>query len=163
VLPAIFCGASRALIVSMRSIHELLWAVLLLAALGLNSLAAVIAIAIPYGGTLAKVFSELIDEAPRDAAHALRGAGATGIQSYCFALLPAATPDLIAYAFYRFECTLRSSAVMGFFGFPTLGLYIRQSFSSTNYGEVWTYLYTLIFMLILFDAWSAAVRKRVLG
>ena len=162
IAPAV-CGFSRLLIVLMRSVHELMWAVLFLAAIGLNNLAAVIAIAIPYGGTLAKMFSELVDEAPRDSAHSLRGLGASGFQTYCFALLPRALPDLIAYAFYRFECVLRSSAVLGFFGFPTLGLYIRQSFSATNYGEVWTFLYALLALVILADTWSGAVRKRVLA
>ncbi len=157
------CGLSRLLIIAMRSVHELMWAVLFLAAIGLNNLAAVIAIAIPYGGTLAKMFSELVDEAPRESAHSLRGLGASGLQTYCFALLPRAMPDLIAYAFYRFECVLRSSAVLGFFGFPTLGLYIRQSFSATNYGEVWTFLYALLALVILSDAWSGAIRKRVLA
>lgn len=157
------CGLSRLLIIAMRSVHELMWAVLFLAAIGLNNLAAVIAIAIPYGGTLAKMFSELVDEAPRESAHSLRGLGASGLQTYCFALLPRALPDLIAYTFYRFECVLRSSAVLGFFGFPTLGLYIRQSFSATNYGEVWTFLYALLALVILSDAWSGAIRKRVLA
>ncbi len=157
------CGFSRLLIIVMRSIHELMWAILFLAAIGLNNLAAVIAIAIPFAGTLAKMFSELVDEAPRESAHSLRGLGATGFQTYCFGLLPRALPDLIAYAFYRFECVLRSSAILGFFGFPTLGLYIRQSFSATNYGEVWTFLYALLALVILSDAWSGAVRKRVLA
>ena len=79
--PALY-GAVRMLIGLMRSVHELLWAVLFLAAVGFNPLTAVIAIAIPYGGTLAKVFSEMVDEAPRDAAHALRAAGATPLQVY---------------------------------------------------------------------------------
>ena len=162
IAPAV-CGISRLTIILLRSVHELMWAVLFLAAIGLNSLAAVIAIAIPYGGTLAKMFSELVDEAPRDSAHSLRGLGASGFQTYCFALLPRALPDLIAYAFYRFECVLRSSAVLGFFGFPTLGLYIRQSFSATNYGEVWTFLSALLALVILADTWSGAVRKRVLA
>ncbi|MFP8870661.1 MAG: ABC transporter permease subunit [Myxococcota bacterium] len=160
--PAI-CAASRLLIILMRSIHELMWAVLFLAAIGLNNLAAVIAIAIPYAGTLAKIFSELIDEAPRESADSLRGLGASGVQTYCVALLPRALPDLVAYAFYRFECVLRSSAILGFFGFPTLGLYIRQSFNATNYGEVWTFLYALFALVILADTWSGAVRKRVLA
>jgi phosphonate transport system permease protein len=162
IAPLVF-GASRLLIILMRSVHELIWAILFLAAIGLNNLAAVVAIAIPYGGTLAKMFSELVDEAPRESAHSLRGLGASGFQTYCFALIPRALPDLIAYAFYRFECVLRSSAVLGFFGFPTLGLYIRQSFSATNYGEVWTFLYALLALVILSDVWSGAVRRRVLA
>ncbi|MDP6977040.1 MAG: ABC transporter permease subunit [Myxococcota bacterium] len=157
------CGASRLLIVVMRSVHELLWAVLFLAAVGLNDLAAVFALAIPYGGVLAKIFSELVDEAPRESARSLRGLGASGLQTYWFALIPRALPDMVAYGFYRFECILRSSAVLGFFGFPTLGLYIRQSFNATNYGEVWTFLYALLILVVAADAWSGAVRKRVLA
>ena len=121
----------------------------------------VLAIAIPYGGTLAKIFSEMIDEAPRDAALALRAAGASGLQVFGFGLVPRAVPDMIAYAFYRFECALRSSAVLGFFGMGTLGREIEQAFQATNYGEVWTHLYVLIALVIVFDAWSGRLRARL--
>lgn len=153
-------GGTRVVITLMRSVHELLWAVLFLAAFGLSNLAAVIAIAIPYGGTLAKVFSELIDEAPRDAAYALRAGGATPTQVFLFGLLPRALPDMSAYAFYRFECSLRSSAVLGFFGYPTLGYYLAASFENLHYGEVWTYLYGLFGLVILVEWWSGALRRR---
>lgn len=159
-LPLLYL-ATRALIAFLRSIHEILWAVLLLAAMGVSELACVLAIALPYAGTLAKIFAELIDEAPRDAALALRLAGATDLQVYFIALVPRAAADLITYSFYRFECALRSAAVLGFFGFPTLGLEIRQSFRSGNYGEVWTFLYLLIAMVATFDLWSGAIRRRL--
>lgn len=153
-------AVTRVWIALMRSVHELIWAVLFLAAFGLNNLAAVVAIAIPFGGTLAKVFSEMIDEVPRDVGEALRASGASPLQVFCFGLLPRAIPDMAAYAFYRFECALRASAVLGFFGFPTLGLYIRLSFDNLFYREVWTYLYTLFLLVALVDWWSGALRRR---
>ena len=162
VRPTIYSGA-RILIALMRSVHELLWAVLLLAALGLSQLAAVIAIAIPYAGTLAKVFSEMLDEAPRDSALALRATGASPATVFLFGLLPRALPDMAAYAFYRFECALRSSAVLGFFGYPTLGFYIAVSFENLHYGEVWTYLYTLLLLVAAADWWSGALRRRLVA
>lgn len=157
--PAVW-GASRALIVALRSVHELLWAVLLLAAMGLNSATAVVAIALPYGGTLAKIFSEMVDEAPRDSAHALRQLGAGGVQTFLLGLVPRALPDMCAYAFYRFECAIRSSAVLGFFGFETLGYAIKQSFENLHYGEVWLYLWTLFALVVAVELWSGAVRRR---
>ncbi len=162
VRPALY-GSARVVIALLRSVHELLWAVLLLAAFGLSQLSAVIAIAIPYSGTLAKVFSEMLDEVPRDAAGALNAAGASPAQVFLFGLLPRALPDMAAYAFYRFECALRSSAVLGFFGYPTLGYYIAASFENLHYGEVWTYLYTLFALVALADWWSGAVRRRLVG
>jgi len=159
IAPAIW-SATRVLIVAMRSVHELLWAVIFLAAFGLTTTSAVIAIAIPYGGTLAKIFSEMMDEAPRDAALALRGAGAAPSQVFCFGLLPRALPDMGAYAFYRFECAVRSSAVLGFFGFPTLGYSISAAFENLHYGEVWTYIYALAALVVAIEMWSSALRRR---
>ncbi len=159
VAPLLY-AATRVLIGFMRSVHEVLWAILFLAAFGLTPLSAAFAIAIPYGGTLAKIFSEMVDEAPRGAAHALRAAGASGVQVFFLGLVPGALPDMLAYTFYRFECALRSSAVLGFFGYATIGREIEQSFESTNYGEVWTFLYVLMAVILLFDAWSGQLRKR---
>jgi len=159
VAPAVY-AATRVVITLMRSVHEVLWAILFTCAFGVNHFAAVIAIAIPYGGTLAKVYSEIIDEAPREPAHALRAAGASPLQVFLLGFLPPALPDMAAYALYRFECALRSAAVLGFFGIPTLGYYIASSFENLYYDEVWTYLYTLFLLVVLVEWWSGLLRQR---
>lgn len=159
-IASVVWGTARTIIALLRSVHELLWAVLFLAAFGINTFTAVVAIAIPYGGTLAKIFSEMIDEAARDSASALRAAGASPLQVFFFGLVPRALPDLAAYAFYRFECAVRSSAILGFFGYATLGYFIRGSFENLHYREVWTYLYTLFLLVAVLDLWSGSLRRR---
>jgi phosphonate transport system permease protein len=160
--PAIY-GGTRVVISLMRSVHELLWATLFLAAFGFNTFAAVIAIAIPYSGTLAKIFSEMIDEADRGSSRALRAIGAHPIAVFTFGLLPRALPDMIAYTFYRSECAIRSAAVLGFFGYGTLGAYIKSSFDNLHYGEVWTYLYALFLLVAIVDGVSGLLRRRFVG
>lgn len=150
----------RVFIAGMRSVHELLWAVVLLAAFGDHEFLAVLAIAIPFSGTLAKVFSEMLDEAPTDSTSALAEAGLSPILCFVFGRLPRALPDMTAYSFYRFECAVRSSAVMGFFGFPTIGYYLKLSYENLHYREVWTWLYALIALVLVFEAWSARLRSR---
>jgi phosphonate transport system permease protein len=157
--PLIYVG-TRTLIALMRSVHELLWALIFLVAIGLTDIGAVVAIALPYAGTLAKVFSELIDEAADDAATALGGAGALPAQVFAFGLVPRALPDMGAYTLYRFECALRSSAVVGFFGPETLGKFIRLSWDENHYAEVWTYLYALLVLIVIVEWWSGALRSR---
>lgn len=159
----ILYSATRIVITLMRSIHELLWAVLFLAALGLSQLSAVVALALPCMGILAKIFAELVDEAPRGPAESLEAGGASPLQVYLFALVPQALPDILAYVFYRFECALRSSAVLGFFGYPTLGFYMAASFENLHYAEVWTYLLTLALLVALVDWWSGLVRRELAG
>ncbi|MBC8369505.1 MAG: ABC transporter permease subunit [Planctomycetes bacterium] len=150
----------RSFIALMRSVHELLWAVLLLAAMGLSPISAVIAIAIPYAGTLAKVFSDIIDEASTQSSDALHSIGATRLQKYFYARVPQAIPDILSYAFYRFECALRSSAILGFFGFPTLGYYIKIEFDNLNYSKVWAYLYVLLALVVVVEFYSMQLRRR---
>jgi len=150
----------RVFIAALRSVHELLWAVVFLAAMGLSPVTGVLALAIPYSGTFAKVFSEMLDEAPTDSARALRGVGAAPATIFLWGNLPRALPDMAAYVFYRFECAIRASAVLGFFGFPTIGYFLRASFEDTQYREVWSYLYALLALVLLLEVWSSALRRR---
>lgn len=152
---------SRTVAVALRSIHELIWAVLFLAALGLSNLTAALAIALPYGGILAKVFSEMIDESPRAGGEAILESGGSGLQAVLFGIFPICWPDIAAYLLYRFECAVRSSAVLGFFGLPTLGYYISASFENLYYGEVWTYLYALVFVVALLDLLGRNLRRGI--
>src|SRR5262249_39409246 len=48
---------------SLRSVHELFWALLFMQFLGLNAVTGVLAIALPYAGIFAKVFAEVLEEA----------------------------------------------------------------------------------------------------
>lgn len=144
----------------LRSIHSLLWAVLLLAAVGLGPGTAVAAMTLPLVGTLAKVFSELLDESDDSGALGLAAVGAAPLLVFSLGRLPAALPDMVGFAFYRFECAVRTAAVLGFFGFPTLGYHLHAAFEENHYHEVWTYLYALIAISLALEAWSAQLRRR---
>lgn len=153
----------RVVIALMRSVHELLWAIVFLAAFGLNTATAAVALAIPFAGTLAKVFSEMLDEAHPGAARALHAAGASPLAVLVLGLAPRALPDMAAYAFYRFECAVRSSAVLGFFGYPTIGFHLQLAFEDLRYREVWSYLYAIAALVFAFEAWSGALRRRLVA
>ena len=113
--------------------------------------------------TVATSLAEHFDVEGAWNAQALRGLGATRLQVYSLGLVPHALPDMAAYTFYRFECALRSSTILGFFGIPTLGYYIKLSFDNLYYGEVWTYLYALFALVALGDWWSGLLRRRAVA
>ncbi|MGY8639475.1 MAG: PhnE/PtxC family ABC transporter permease [Verrucomicrobiales bacterium] len=160
VLRTVFI-VSRFVMSFARSIHELIWALLILSALGVSPLAGMVSLAIPFAGTLGKVFSEIIDEEARDSASALKAIGHRPVQTFLVGIFPRAIPDLITYSFYRFECALRASAVLGFVGIETIGLYIQLSHEEFYYHEVWTYFYLLLAMIVVVDLWGAGLRRRL--
>ena len=48
-------------------------------------------------------------------------------------------------------------------GSKGLGLAIKLSFENTYYNEVWTYLYTLFALIVIFEWWSGAIRRKVVS
>ena len=131
-----------------RAIHELFWALIFLQIFGLNTLSALLAIVIPYSATLAKVYAEILQE--NDSfTETLRGRDK--FSYFIYTKIPDALPHLISYTRYRFECAVRSSAILGFVGIATLGYYLSSSFMQGNYNEVW-------FILILFYIILASIK-----
>jgi len=127
-----------------RAIHELFWALLFLQIFGLNTLTALLAIILPYSATLGKVYAEIFEEHdsfPKELS--VKGK----ISSFLYTKLPDALPHLISYTLYRFECALKSTAILGFIGLITLGYYLQGSFMQGYYGEVWLLL--ILFYIII--------------
>lgn len=143
-----------------RSMHEVVFGLILVNILGLNPLVAVLAIGIPFGAVTAKVFAELIDELPTDVELSLRASGAGRFTALLFGTVPAVLSDLVSYAFYRFECGLRSAAVLGIVGAGGIGFQLALSFQSLRYNQMWTLLWALIIMSGIADRWSSLVRRR---
>lgn len=154
-------GLIRGVLAFCRSIHELVWAWLFVAALGLSPMAAVLALGIPYAGILGRIYSELLQDVPQAPLDALRSAGASEWRVFWHGRLPMALPDALSYTFYRLECGIRSAAVLSFVGLGGLGFQIQISLEDLAYGRAWTFLLFLVLLVVLVDLWSSAARRRM--
>ncbi len=152
-------AAVRGLLVTVRAIHEIVWALLLVTVMGLDPLVAVLAIALPFGAQTAQVFGDSLDNAPRAGLLALRQAGARPAAAVAYGLLPAARGVLTSYSFYRFECAIRSAVVLGFVGVGGLGQELTVSLQSRNWDEVWVLIGAVLLISAAIDSWSSWVRR----
>ncbi|HVM36038.1 MAG TPA: ABC transporter permease subunit [Actinomycetota bacterium] len=154
---------ARAALSLPRGAHEIVWGLILVNVLGADPWVAILAIGVPYGAVTARVFAELLDEAPRAPHTALRAAGATRLGAFMYATVPPARRDLLSYSFYRFECSIRSAAILGIIGAGGLGYELALSFRTLRYDEMWTLIYALMALSGAADLWSGSLRKRVAG
>ncbi|MDE2628533.1 MAG: ABC transporter permease [Burkholderiales bacterium] len=152
-------GVARALLLALRAIPDVVWALLLVHALGLGPAAGVLAIAITYGGMLGKVYAEILESSDTRPARALLEAGSGRLAALCYGLLPGAAQELASYTVYRWECAVRASVVMGFVGAGGLGQLMDQSMKMLNGGETSTILLTFLLLVLGADALSAGLRK----
>jgi phosphonate transport system permease protein len=149
----------RLVLVALRAVPEVVWALVFVRALGLGPAAGVLAIALTYAGMLGKVYAEILESGDTRPARALLEAGSGRLAALCYGLLPGAAQELASYTVYRWECAVRASVVMGFVGAGGLGQLMDQSMKMLNGGEASTILVTFLALVLLADALSAALRK----
>jgi len=158
-LPFCLRQAVRALLIVLRSVPELVWALVFVRVVGLGPTAGVLAIALTYGGMLGKVYAEILESGETHATESLLRNGCGRLQAFCFGLLPQNAGELISYTVYRWECAIRSSVVLGFVGAGGLGQQLDGSMKMFAGAEVSTMLLVFFALVALADRTSAWLRK----
>jgi len=151
--------AVRALLVVLRSIPELVFALVFVRVVGLGPTAGVLAIALTYGGMLGKVYGEILESGDTAPTEALLRNGAGRLQAFFLGLLPQNASELCSYTVYRWECAIRSSVVLGFVGAGGLGQMLDTSLKMFAGGEVATMLAVFVALVALADRVSAGLRE----
>lgn len=157
--PYLLRQAVRWLLVVLRSIPELVWALVFVRVVGLGPTAGVLAIALTYGGMLGKVYGEILESSDTYATETLLRNGAGRLQGFAHGLLPASAAELTSYTVYRWECAVRSSVVLGFVGAGGLGQQLDSAMKMFNGGEVASMLLVFMALVALADRASAWLRK----
>ena len=160
-LPFVVRQAIRWVLIFLRSIPELVWALVFVRVEGLGPTAGVLAIALTYGGMLGKVYGEILESGETTPTETLLRNGSGRMQAFFYGLLPQNVMELTSYTVYRWECAIRSSVVLGFVGAGGLGQELDNSMKMFNGGEVSTMLIVFILLVALADAVSAFFRKRL--
>ena len=150
----------RGLLILLRSVPEIVWALLFVRAVGLGPTAGVLAIAITYAGMLGKVYAEIFESVDPLPTRALIGAGGSRLQAFAYGVLPQATGEMLYYTVYRWECAIRASVVMGFVGAGGLGQQMDLSIRMFAGGEVASMLLTFLVLVLLADLLSQQLRRR---
>jgi phosphonate transport system permease protein len=149
----------RATMVVLRSVPELVWALLFVRVVGLGPTAGVLAIGIAYGGMLGKVYAEILEASDPAPTQALLRNGAGRLQALLFGALPQCAAELVSYTVYRWECAIRASVVLGFVGAGGLGQMLDSAAKMFSGGEVCTILLVFIALVAASDRISAVLRR----
>lgn len=159
--PAAVRYSVRAVLVVLRSVPELVFALLFVRIVGLGPTAGVVALALSYGGMLAKVYAEIIESGDGTAAETLLKNGCGRLQAFFYGALPSCSSELVSYTVYRWECAIRGSVIMGMVGAGGLGQQLDTSMKMLAGGEVATILLMFIGLVALADALSGWLRRRM--
>jgi phosphonate transport system permease protein len=151
----------RGLLNIIRSIPELVWALLFVSAVGLGPFAGTLALVMGSVGSLSKVFAESIESINPRPVEALDAVGATGIQRIAFAVIPQATVNMVSYALLYWEHNIRASFIVGAVGGGGLGFEITTGLNLFQYRQFTVHVIIIIVLVTIADRISAWIRHRL--
>ena len=153
--------AARLFIMACRSVHEMIWTILLVATLGYGMLPGVLALMLFCIGFAGKLFAESIEAIDHGPVEAIRAAGANRLQVFVFGALPQVRVAWTGTSIYTWDVVFRAATVVGFFGAGGMGWYLRESVQRVDSRNVAAIILSIIAVVIVAELFSAWVRRRV--
>jgi phosphonate transport system permease protein len=147
----------------LRGVDALIWALVFVSAVGLGPFAGVMALALSDVGTLAKLFSEAIENVEREQGEGVRASGAPQLAETRFAILPQVLPVFVSNVLYYFESNTRSATVLGVVGAGGIGLALSDRIRINDWDQVCFIVLMILVTVSAIDWLSSRLRLRLVG
>jgi phosphonate transport system permease protein len=153
---------TRTAISVMRTIPDLIWAMIFVIMVGFGPLAGILAIVMDTIGFCGRFFSERIEETSKGPAEALTSTGARRHEVILGAIVPEAMPSFVATSLYAVEKAIRSAVVLGLVGAGGIGVELSASIDLFKYDQACTIILLILGVVIATEQLSGLIRKRLL-
>lgn len=152
---------ARLIIMACRSVHEMIWTILLVMILGYGMLPGAIALTLFCIGFAGKLFSEAVEAVDPGQVEAIRAAGANSMQIFVYAVLPQVRVAWTGISIYTWDVVFRAATVVGFFGAGGMGWFLRESVQRVASRDTAAILLSIIVVVVFSELLSAWLRKYV--
>lgn len=156
-------AAMRFILTVLRSIPELVWALIFVMAVGLGPLAGILALTVDVLGFAGRFFAERIEEVERGPIDALRSTGASGVAVVATAVLPASFASFTATGLYTLEKSIRGATILGMVGAGGIGMELTPAFTMRQFDTALTIIIMILVVVFLAEQLSSLVRRKMLG
>jgi phosphonate transport system permease protein len=146
----------------IRTVPEIILALVLVAAFGVGPLAGIITLAISTMGSLGKLFSEINEEVDPRQLEAMDASGAGLASKIRYGVVPQVLPNYASYALIRLEGNLAAAAALGIVGAGGIGIELQRAITYTEFDTYLAILLLMVGMIFLIDIASEAIRHRLI-
>ncbi|MFQ5682402.1 MAG: phosphonate ABC transporter, permease protein PhnE [Candidatus Binatia bacterium] len=152
---------AKALLNFLRTVPEMVWALIFVFLVGLGPFPGVLALGVHTGGVLGKLFGEVLEDVDPQPLESLQSTGASTLQILLYGIMPQVLPQFLSYSLYRWEVNIRMAAVLGFVGAGGLGQRIYIAISLFLENQLLTLIIAIYIVVTLVDYLSAYLRQKV--
>jgi len=152
---------ARLVITGCRSVHEMIWTILLVAIVGFGMLSGTLALTLFCIGFAGKLFAEAIEAIDGRQVEAIRATGAGELQVLFYGVLPQVRVAWTGIAIYTWDVVFRAATVIGFFGAGGMGWYLRESVQRIESQQVAAIVLSIVAVVLAAELLSAWARARI--
>jgi phosphonate transport system permease protein len=145
----------------IRSIPDLLWALLFVTAVGIGALSGFLALVFFSLAVTTKLTSDTLDGIDMGPLEAADASGAGINQMLRTAVVPQILPSYASFVLYNFELNLRASAVLGFVGAGGIGARINFFYGRGQWEELWGLVFMFFLVVLVVERISVSLRRRL--
>ncbi len=153
---------AKLVLVSSRSVNSLVWALLFVAVFGPGALAGTMAIAFRSVGFVGKLLAEAIEEAHKGPIEALTATGAPWTSVLLKGYWPQTEPAFWSIALFRWDISMRESAVLGLVGAGGIGMILESSMELFRWERVALVLVVIFALVLIAEVVVTYIRKRII-
>jgi phosphonate transport system permease protein len=145
----------------IRSVPDLVFALMFVSAVGLGPFAGILAMTLGSLGSIGKIFAEAMESVDRGPIVAMEAVGASRRQVIQYGVLPQAAPLLVSYTLLLFEGNVRGATILGLVGAGGIGLELTTAMRMYDYGHLSAIIICIIVLVTVIDQGSALIRRRI--
>lgn len=145
----------------IRSLPDLVFALMFVSAVGLGPFAGILAMTIGSIGSIGKIFAEAMEAVDDGPVRAMQSVGASKRQVIQYGILPQAGPMLVSYTLLLFEGNVRGATILGMVGAGGIGLELTTAMKMYDYGHLSAIVICIIVLVTIIDQASAIIRRRI--
>ncbi len=161
IVPKWIAVIFRAVILGIRTIPSLVWALVWIRVTGPNAFCGVVTESVCSIGMICKMYINAIEDIDTRILESLDASGCSSFQKIRYGILPQIIPNFISTVIYRFDINVKDATTLGIVGAGGIGAALIQCMNSSRWSMVGAYLCGMIVLMILIEIFSTKIRSKL--
>ena len=161
IMPKAVAYIVRILILMIRTIPSIVWALMWIRVTGPGAACGVITQSVCSIGMISKMYITAIEDLDTHILESLDAMGCTPFQKIRYGVLPQLTASFISTTIYRFDINLKDATTLGIVGAGGIGASLVQCLNSRRWGMVGSFVWGLMVLVLIIELISTRIRRKL--
>ena len=161
IMPKWVAVIANAVILVIRTIPSLVWALVWIRVTGPNAFCGVVTQSVCSIGMISKMYITAIEDIDTRILESLDASGCTTFQKIRYGILPQIIPNFISTVIYRFDINVKDATTLGIVGAGGIGAALIQCINSSRWSMVGAYLCGMVILMLFIELFSTKIRNRL--